>query len=159
MKNKKENTKNETNGPTCDAGAAVELIENSLANAYGGIVPITFNSSNGPISARWRRRRANKMVAPAMTRSTSATFGHLRWLEYRTKTPRDKSSVRSDRFGIDTQRLDSFCPVASASYLVHLVLFACERVYVRDSWIDRPVIDSDSESRESCSVSYSARKG
>lgn len=109
-------------------------------------MPTTFNDSNGPISATRRGQRANGTVAPATARSTSATFGRLRRLEYRTKTPRDKSSVRSDRFGIHTRRLGSFCPVASASYLVHLVLSACERVYdvyVRDSWIGRPAIESD----------------
>lgn len=96
----------------CDAGAAAKLIMNVLASAHGDTAPATFNDSNGPMGATRHRRRANGTVAPATARPTSPTLGRLRRLECLTKTPRDKSGGRSDRFGIHTRQLGRSCRVS-----------------------------------------------
>jgi len=108
----------------CDV-AATKLIENDLASAHGGTCSAgnvqRFKRTNrrdvAPPASQWAGRAGDGSFDLADARPPSTT-------RRRTKTPRDKSGVRRDRFGIHTRQLGWSCTVASAS---HLVASACVR--------------------------------
>ncbi|XP_025993841.2 vicilin-like seed storage protein At2g18540 isoform X1 [Solenopsis invicta] len=109
------------------------------------------------MGTRQRGRRANRAIASATFRPTSPALGRSRRLERRTKTPRDKSGVRSDRFGIHTRQLRS-----SSRRRYRTCVFVCTNEFTSVGFVwnrdEGPIVARVIESRESFLLRERKRK-